>query len=111
MWRSRILPTARTTIFRASWRVRSSERSVKDVGLLQDRVGRNVELHARRVDPEALEVVELAHRGVEDVGDERAEVEQRPAAAARAFLAEHVAAARLHGLADAIRDGLDLAVG
>ncbi len=64
------------------------ERAVEGVGLAERRFRRNVERHARRLDPEALEVVELAHRVIEDVDDEGAEVEQRPAAGARAFLAE-----------------------
>src|SRR5438477_10486287 len=98
MWRSRILPTARTTSFTKAPRPDPlparrgegdrSQRAVVRVGLGDRRFGGHVERHARRLDPQALEVVEFAHGMVEDVDDDAAEVEQRPAAVAHALLAE-----------------------
>src|SRR5512138_1067322 len=60
-------------------------------GLALERLG---ELDARRTDPEALEVVELAHGQVEDVDDDVAVVHQHPLSVRDAFDGDRTLAAR-----------------
>src|SRR5437773_6919246 len=69
------------------------------------------QLDARRADPQALEVVELPHRYVEDVDHDVAVVQQRPLRVRQSLGRERPLAERPQVLLDGLRDRLHLRVG
>src|SRR5580765_7383074 len=77
-------------------------------GLALERLG---QLHARRTDPQALEVVELAHGEVEDVDDHVAVVHQHPLSVRHALDRDRTLAESAQIVLDRLRDGLDLCIG
>src|SRR5438132_1446616 len=69
------------------------------------------ELDARRAYPQALEIVELAHRDVEDVHHDVAVVHQHPLRVRQPLDRERPLAERAEMLLDRLRDRLHLRVG
>src|SRR5581483_3585356 len=69
------------------------------------------ELDARRAYPQALEVVELADRHVEDVDDDVAVVHQHPLSVRQALDGERALSLRTERVLDAVGDRLHLRVG
>src|SRR5688572_9530171 len=78
--------------------------------LLRRGLPRSLELH-RLATPQLLQIVEVAHRGMHDVNDDVAQVDQHPFAAALALDAIDPPAERPDPLLHAVGERLHLAVG